>query len=453
MIRVQPVGPKKMFEFERAVVFRLNQYRGTEEIRKLFLRFDQLRSGRCSSQELFSVLCSVGVALTDEELEVFIDHYDTDGNRCVDYNELSRTIDVHRDTVHTINSVVYTKAILGHEVDPEAAERARCSLDPVVRLHLLIDNIQQLVAEKTSRDHTIADFFSDFDVDSSGRLSALQVSHILYDVGLTVPQEEVQVLLGPNDLEDDGLDYKEFVTLIEGPNPMPNEQQRVRQGITFMELSKATSSTGAPYGVMEYMVPATSAVGQFTSSKTKVRILEDASAAEALGAIRDMVHARMGALQSALNRADRNNSRVLDTGGFLGILAELGYELSSEDADVLVAYLSDEQGQVQYQGLVSALGGACNDSESENKQDIVIEKLNKVVYEDLRTLYDAFKKFDRDCTQHISLGEFVHLMDRNGVAITYDAAARLFQHVGAGTNGLCYSDFVNLLISSSHMKQ
>ena len=54
----------------QAIVFRLNQHRGAADLRSVFLKFDRDRNGRCSIEELFSGLCTVGVALNDEELQV-----------------------------------------------------------------------------------------------------------------------------------------------------------------------------------------------------------------------------------------------------------------------------------------------------------------------------------------------------------------------------------------------
>ena len=51
-------------------MFRLNQHRGAGNLRSQFLQFDKDRNGRVTSEEIFAGLCAIGVALSDDELQV-----------------------------------------------------------------------------------------------------------------------------------------------------------------------------------------------------------------------------------------------------------------------------------------------------------------------------------------------------------------------------------------------
>jgi len=434
-------------------VFRLNQHRGAGNLRSQFLQFDKDRNGRVTSEEIFAGLCAIGVALSDDELQALTDQYDTDGDRLIDYHEFARAMEAHREVVYTVNSVMYSKALQGHEVSDEAAERAQCSLDPRDRLRVLVDNIQQRAYERTSSTggNTLRDLFIAADVDRSGRLSGEEVSDCLHAIGLSISKDEVEALLAVVDEDEDGLDYNEFLLLVDGGEEDPFARAQV--GINASQLESMVDATAAAPSEHTSMQPVRPG-----STAYKVTLLDDASTHEMLGVMRDFTQKKLCALQAAFQAADRNQDGVLSPDEFSSLLSNLGYDhvLSRDELQGLIdAHLNDD-GLVTYKEILGQLGHTDWDEDDEEMDEAMSEavaKFNEVVYDELRTLKKAFSKFDRNGSKTIDLIEFVHLMDRYGMKVTEQMAYKLFGFVEAGEGGLEYVQFVKLLGASSHLRR
>lgn len=81
------------------------QYRDEATLRQAFEVFDSDRSGSIGSDELHDMLVSIGLSITDDEVEEIVAQYDEDGNGTIDFNEFVCIVDNCKAHMHTTDIV------------------------------------------------------------------------------------------------------------------------------------------------------------------------------------------------------------------------------------------------------------------------------------------------------------------------------------------------------------
>ncbi|XP_057443327.1 probable calcium-binding protein CML25 [Lotus japonicus] len=140
----------------------------TEELEKVFEKFDVNRDGKISSSELGSIMGSLGQSATKEELDNMIREVDSDGDG---YISLEEFIELN------------TK-----DIDPNE----------------ILENLR--------------DAFSVFDIDGNGSITAEELHNVMASLGDECSLEECQKMIGGVDSDGDGMiDFEEFRTMMMGP--------------------------------------------------------------------------------------------------------------------------------------------------------------------------------------------------------------------------------------------
>ncbi|XP_064622998.1 calmodulin-alpha-like [Lineus longissimus] len=135
------------------------------EIREAFRLFDKDGDGTVSTQELGTVLKSLGQAPTDDELETMINEVDTDGNGIIEFSEFL---------------AMMAKKMLGGE----------SALD-------------------------IREAFKVFDRDGHGYITVAELKRVMTTLGEKMTEEEVNEMISEADVDGDGkVDYEEFAEMI-----------------------------------------------------------------------------------------------------------------------------------------------------------------------------------------------------------------------------------------------
>ncbi|CAB4013129.1 calmodulin 12 [Paramuricea clavata] len=136
-----------------------------KEFEEAFLLFDTDCSGTISIDELEVVMNSLGQRPTDEELKRMIAEADADGNGEVDFEEFLSLMKKQMK-----------------DMDPEAELR---------------------------------ELFQVFDMNSDGKISAVEVQTIMSQQGERINNEELQELIREADLDGDGfINFQEFKLFI-----------------------------------------------------------------------------------------------------------------------------------------------------------------------------------------------------------------------------------------------
>lgn len=81
----------------------------------------------------------------------------------------------------------------------------------------------------------------------------------------------------------------------------------------------------------------------------------------------------------------------------------------------------------------------------------LLREINDVVYQHMHTLLKAFREFDCDGDKHVTVNEFVRILEKHDVLISHEEAWNLFSLVAPGSLelGLTYGDFVRLLAAGN----
>nr|XP_060632377.1 calmodulin-A-like [Anolis sagrei ordinatus] len=135
------------------------------EFKEAFLLFDKDGDGAITSQELGTVMRSLGQNPTEAELQEMIRKLDTDGNGMVDFPEF---------------------------------------------LNLLARRMKNADSEDEVRKA-----FQVFDKDGNGYVSAAELRHIMTKLGEKLTDEEVEEMIKEADVDGDGqVNYEEFVRIM-----------------------------------------------------------------------------------------------------------------------------------------------------------------------------------------------------------------------------------------------
>lgn len=135
------------------------------EFKEAFLIFDKDGDGSISTQELGTVMRSLGQNPTEDELKTMIQEVDEDGSGTIDFKEF---------------------------------------------LGLMAKKMQEFDSEDD-----LLDAFRVFDMDGNGFISANELKYVLANVGEKLNDEDIEEMIRETDTDGDGLiDYKEFIRVL-----------------------------------------------------------------------------------------------------------------------------------------------------------------------------------------------------------------------------------------------
>ena len=135
------------------------------EFKEAFSLFDKDGDGTITTKELGTVMRSLGQNPTQSELTDMIQEVDADGNGTIDFQEF--LIMMHRKM------------------------------------------------KDTDSEEEIKEAFKVFDKDGNGFISAIELRHVMTNLGEKLTDEEVDEMIREADVDGDGqIDYQEFVTMM-----------------------------------------------------------------------------------------------------------------------------------------------------------------------------------------------------------------------------------------------
>ncbi|XP_063900461.1 calmodulin-A-like [Zophobas morio] len=136
-----------------------------EDFKATFLLFDKDNDGTITSEELGTVLRSLGHNATTDELQDIINEVDTDGNGTIDFPEFIEMM---------------SKKLRDYETEDE-----------------------------------ISAAFRVFDEDGNGLISTEELRHVMTVLGEKLTDDEIDEIIKEADTNGDGhIDYNEFVKMM-----------------------------------------------------------------------------------------------------------------------------------------------------------------------------------------------------------------------------------------------
>ena len=136
-----------------------------DEFREAFALFDKDGDGKIDSKELGTVMRTLGLKPTQDELQGLIEEFDLDGDQMIDYDEFVKVMTQQSSEMDTEEEII--KA------------------------------------------------FSIFDKDNTGFISAAELRHILSNLDEKIDEQEINQIINLSDTDGDGqINYSEFVTIL-----------------------------------------------------------------------------------------------------------------------------------------------------------------------------------------------------------------------------------------------
>ncbi|PNH05810.1 Calmodulin [Tetrabaena socialis] len=176
-----------------------------EALREAFRMFDKDGNGQISASELKTVMCTLGEALTEEEVDDMINEADLSGDGMVNYElteeqiaefkEAFALFDKDGDGTITTKELGTVMRSLGQ--NPTEAE------------------LQDMISEETDHEDELREAFKVFDKDGNGFISAAELRHVMTNLGEKLSEEEVDEMIREADVDGDGqVNYEEFVRMM-----------------------------------------------------------------------------------------------------------------------------------------------------------------------------------------------------------------------------------------------
>ncbi|XP_013771959.1 calmodulin-A-like isoform X1 [Limulus polyphemus] len=138
------------------------------EFKEAFMLFDKDSDGRITATELGIVMKSLGQQPTEKELRNMVEMVDQDGNGTIEFNEF---------------------------------------------LFMMSKKMKE-----SDREEELSEAFKVFDRNGDGFISSSELSHVMFNLGEKLTEDDIEDMIKEADLDGDGLvNYQEFVTILTSP--------------------------------------------------------------------------------------------------------------------------------------------------------------------------------------------------------------------------------------------
>merc|ERR1719199_2089481 len=211
-----------------------------DEMEDVFKKFDQDDSGNVSSEEMRRVLKYMGFHPSDEMFNNLIKAVDTDGSGEIDAGEFLTAMRIYNEMQTEQFRAVFDSFDADGSGEMDTAEVFQCvkqlgwfptsesieeavgmvdkdgtgeiSFDEFFKLMQHLRKTEGFTAEEIG---TFTKLFQKFDVDDSGEISTLELSHILRNLGYPTSIDVLQGLIAEVDVDGSGeIDIGELLKLL-----------------------------------------------------------------------------------------------------------------------------------------------------------------------------------------------------------------------------------------------
>ena len=135
------------------------------EFKEAFLIFDKDGDGSISTNELGTVMRSLGQCPTEDELKIIIEEVDEDSSGTIDFKEFL--------------------GLMGKKM------------------------------QENDTEDDLIEAFRVFDIDGNGCIPAHELKHVLANAGEKLTEEEIEEIIRETDINGDGfIDYREFIRIL-----------------------------------------------------------------------------------------------------------------------------------------------------------------------------------------------------------------------------------------------
>ncbi|KAK3089991.1 hypothetical protein FSP39_008270 [Pinctada imbricata] len=189
-----------------------------EELKGAFKVFDKDGNGKISASELRQVMKNLGEQLTDEEIDEMIKEADIDGDDEVDfevYTEVFRRFDkLGNGTISTDGLGKVMRALGQKPTEGELTAMIK-EYDKSGNGFISYTDFMDIMIKRQQNEEVsaedLAEVFSVFDLEGSGKISALCLKEAMSSLGINVTEEDADEMIKEVDTDADGLvDIKEF---------------------------------------------------------------------------------------------------------------------------------------------------------------------------------------------------------------------------------------------------
>jgi Ca2+-binding EF-hand superfamily protein len=197
------IGQSTIQGIKRFIVDKVEQ--NHVNIRPVFRKFDEDKSGHLSYDEFRRGLLHMGIPLNDKEFRLLCKEVDNDGSGSIGYDEFvedMKSDDKDQTTFHHNSEIRAAK--------PRQAAAAQA---PLGIGQSTIQGIKRFIVDKVEQNHVnIRPVFRKFDEDKSGHLSYDEFRRGLLHMGIPLNDKEFRLLCKEVDNDDSGsIGYDEFV--------------------------------------------------------------------------------------------------------------------------------------------------------------------------------------------------------------------------------------------------
>ncbi|XP_022247576.1 calmodulin-A-like [Limulus polyphemus] len=158
------------------------------EFREAFMLFDKDSDGRITETEVGIVMKSLGQNPTEKELHNMVEMVDQDG---YDNARLSRYLWVEFEGIKRLSRYLWFNEFLF---------------------------MMSKKMKESDREEELREAFRVFDRNGDGFISSSELSHVMFNLGEKLTEDDVDDMIKEADLDGDGLvNYQEFVTILTSP--------------------------------------------------------------------------------------------------------------------------------------------------------------------------------------------------------------------------------------------
>lgn len=169
--------------------------------------FDKFNRGEVSSFDLREGLNDIGVFPTSEEIDLFIQRYDTNRDRVLRFTEFSAAFTPldsyysHLVSRRESNGIRYP-----YRRDDVFMESTKYEFKELWRTHLRIESMAESIRQRLAKrpGFNVYDAFDACDSNADGKISTAEIQRLIESRGFYVSYKDVQGLVEKFDKDKDG---------------------------------------------------------------------------------------------------------------------------------------------------------------------------------------------------------------------------------------------------------